>query len=62
MDVNVSVFETTIRILGGLLSAHLMAIDPKLAIYVRQRSLHASPRVLCALGDLTDTWVVSVAL
>jgi hypothetical protein len=24
-DVNVSVFETTIRILGGLLSAHLQA-------------------------------------
>ena len=34
LDVNVSVFETTIRILGGLLSAHLMAIDPKLDIYV----------------------------
>lgn len=32
-DVNVSVFETTIRVLGGLLSAHLMAIDPKLSIY-----------------------------
>lgn len=33
LDVNVSVFETTIRILGGLLSAHLMAIDPVLDIY-----------------------------
>jgi mannosidase alpha-like ER degradation enhancer 2 len=33
-DINVSVFETTIRILGGLLSAHLMAIDPSLKIYV----------------------------
>lgn len=33
-DVNVSVFETTIRIVGGLLSAHLMAIDPMLGIYV----------------------------
>ena len=33
IDVNVSVFETTIRILGGLLSAHLMAIDPLLSIY-----------------------------
>ena len=32
-DVNVSVFETTIRILGGLLSAHLMAVDPLLGIY-----------------------------
>ena len=35
LDVNVSVFETTIRVLGGLLSAHLMAIDPHLRIYVR---------------------------
>lgn len=34
LDVNVSVFETTIRILGGLLSAHLLAIDPMLGIYV----------------------------
>ena len=33
LDVNVSVFETTIRVLGGLLSAHLMAIDPELQIY-----------------------------
>lgn len=33
-DANVSVFETTIRVLGGLLSAHLMAIDPQLSIYV----------------------------
>lgn len=32
-DVNVSVFETTIRVLGGLLSAHLLAIDPTLDIY-----------------------------
>eukprot|EP01038_Epipyxis_sp_PR26KG_P008658 gene8658-11701_t len=32
-DVNVSVFETTIRVLGGLLSAHLMAVDPRLGIY-----------------------------
>ena len=35
LDVNVSVFETPIRVLGGLLSAHLMAIDPHLRIYVR---------------------------
>ena len=33
IDVNVNVFETNIRILGGLLSAHLMASDPKLGIY-----------------------------
>ena len=34
LDVNVSVFETTIRILGGLLSAHVMSVDPSLSIYV----------------------------
>lgn len=32
VDVNVSVFETTIRLLGGLLSAHLFAIDPELQL------------------------------
>lgn len=29
LDAHVSVFETNIRILGGLLSAHLLASDPK---------------------------------
>lgn len=33
-DVNVSVFEITIRILGGLLSAHLLAVDEIIGIYV----------------------------
>jgi mannosidase alpha-like ER degradation enhancer 2 len=33
IDENVSLFETNIRILGGLLSAHLMAADPRLGIY-----------------------------
>jgi hypothetical protein len=33
IDVNVSVFETTIRLLGGLLSAHLLAIDTEIGIY-----------------------------
>mmetsp|Transcript_9059 Transcript_9059/g.31890 ORF Transcript_9059/g.31890 Transcript_9059/m.31890 type:complete len:857 (-) Transcript_9059:45-2615(-) len=32
-DVDVSVFETTIRILGGLLSAHLMASDADLRLF-----------------------------
>ncbi len=27
-DVNVQVFEVTIRVLGGLLAAHLIAVDP----------------------------------
>jgi len=30
LDVNVSLFETTIRVLGGLLSAHLLALDSSL--------------------------------
>lgn len=33
IDVNVSVFETTIRVLGGLLSAHLLATDPELDLW-----------------------------
>lgn len=33
LDTEVSVFETTIRVLGGLLSAHLFAVDEKLALY-----------------------------
>lgn len=43
LDVNVSVFETTIRVLGGLLSAHLMAIDPELQIYPSSSSSSADP-------------------
>lgn len=41
-DVNVSVFETTIRLVGGLLSAHLFAIDPLLEIYSVRVSLSTS--------------------
>ena len=33
LDVNVSVFESNIRILGGLLSGHLLAIDPDVGLY-----------------------------
>jgi hypothetical protein len=33
LDVNVNVFETTIRILGGLLSAHIMASDTALSLW-----------------------------
>jgi ER degradation enhancer, mannosidase alpha-like 2 len=36
IDANVSVFETNIRILGGLLSAHLLAIDEDLDVYAGQ--------------------------
>lgn len=50
-DTSVSVFETTIRILGGLLSAHLFAIDPLLNIYVllffiRSLTLFFLPRLV----------------
>jgi Glycosyl hydrolase family 47 len=41
-NVQVSVFETTIRVLGGLLSAHLLATDPKLGIYSNTHSHPAS--------------------
>ena len=38
LDVNVSVFETTIRVLGGLLSAHIMIIDN--ATIIQSYNLH----------------------
>lgn len=34
LDSRVQVFEVTIRVLGGLLSAHLLAIDRKLGFYI----------------------------
>eukprot|EP00004_Rigifila_ramosa_P021518 TRINITY_DN5748_c0_g1_i1.p1 TRINITY_DN5748_c0_g1~~TRINITY_DN5748_c0_g1_i1.p1 ORF type:complete len:796 (-),score=157.68 TRINITY_DN5748_c0_g1_i1:14-2224(-) len=34
-DINVSVFELTIRMLGGLLSAHILAADPRLQLHPR---------------------------
>ena len=37
-DVNVSVFETTIRVLGGLLSGHMLATDENLGIYTDQNN------------------------
>lgn len=33
LDVDVSLFETNIRLVGGLLSAHLFATDPALGLY-----------------------------
>ena len=33
-DVNVSVFEASIRVVGGLLSAHLLSVDPQLGIWL----------------------------
>jgi mannosidase alpha-like ER degradation enhancer 2 len=37
LDINVSVFETNIRVLGGLLSAHMLAQDPELRLYDNYR-------------------------
>lgn len=55
LDVNVSVFETTIRILGGLLSAHLLAVDPLLAVYPPPGSEGAySGRLLDLAEDLGE--------
>lgn len=41
-DVTVSVFETNIRLLGGLLSAHLLASDPRLGLGCEGASAEAS--------------------
>lgn len=54
MDVNVSVFETTIRILGGLLSAHLMAIDPKLNVYDAKEGFFYNDELLILAKDLGE--------
>lgn len=53
LNVNVSVFETTIRVLGGLLAAHLMATDPLLAIY-RVSSVFDRNRIIAFDGYLND--------
>jgi Glycosyl hydrolase family 47 len=64
-NVQVSVFETTIRVLGGLLSAHLLATDPKLGIYSNSNththttsgsSLHSS----CGSSSSSDSGSSSV--
>lgn len=35
LDTHVSVFETTIRVLGGLLSAHMLAVDTERGMYAK---------------------------
>lgn len=44
VDVDVSVFEANIRLLGGLLSAHLLATDPSLGLYPARHDLQDSNR------------------
>ncbi|KAJ1458878.1 glycosyl hydrolase family 47-domain-containing protein [Pelagophyceae sp. CCMP2097] len=39
IDVNVSVFETTIRVLGGLVSSHMLAVDASLNLTQDLRQL-----------------------
>ena len=51
LDVNVSVFETTIRVMGGLLSAHLMAIDEEIGIYENEMY---NGHMLCLAEDLGE--------
>lgn len=36
IDTNVSFFETTIRVLGGLLSAHMMIVSGQFPLYTKQ--------------------------
>ncbi|OQS07422.1 ER degradation-enhancing alpha-mannosidase [Thraustotheca clavata] len=52
IDTEVSVFETTIRVLGGLLSAHLFAVDPNLHIYNNQNGYNDG--LLKLAVDLAD--------
>ena len=49
IDLNVSVFETNIRVLGGLLSAHILATDKELCVarwFAYNQTLHrVQPRL-----------------
>jgi len=47
MDINISVFETTIRVLGGLLSSHLIAKD-----YAKQKKIKYNNELLVKAEDL----------
>lgn len=42
-DVDVSVFEASIRVVGGLLSAHLLSVDPALGIWATASAPCARP-------------------
>ncbi|KAF4127309.1 PA domain-containing protein [Phytophthora infestans] len=51
LDTEVSVFETTIRMLGGLLSAHLFAVNTQLKLYPDGDYDDALLRLAVDLGD-----------
>ena len=50
VDLKVNVFEANIRLLGGLLSAHLLASDPSLGLMQKTYS----GEVLALAADLGD--------
>lgn len=52
VDQTVSLFETTIRALGGLLSAHLLALDPQLGLM--RAGYHARGGLLPLAVDLAS--------
>ena len=63
LDQNVSVFETNIRILGGLLSAHILALDRR-RLGITEAFLNIPPHLpydgklldlAVDLGDRVDT-------
>ncbi|KAK1947013.1 Alpha-mannosidase I MNS4 [Phytophthora citrophthora] len=51
LDTEVSVFETTIRLLGGLLSAHLFAANKELKLFPENEYDGALLRLATDLGD-----------
>ncbi|KAG1712040.1 hypothetical protein DVH05_009280 [Phytophthora capsici] len=51
LDTEVSVFETTIRLLGGLLSAHLFAVNKELKLFPENGYDGALLRLATDLGD-----------
>lgn len=51
LDSTVQVFETSIRLLGGLLSAHLYATDPRTSVYLGDRYNGCLLRRAKNLGD-----------
>ena len=56
-DLNVSVFETNIRVLGGLLSAHVMAVS----MYSTD-SIYYDPELASSTGSSAVDWKYSGAL
>ncbi|RLN72213.1 hypothetical protein BBJ28_00000531 [Nothophytophthora sp. Chile5] len=51
LDTEVSLFEITIRVLGGLLSAHLFAVDEKLQMFPQGTYDNELLRLAVDLGD-----------